>query len=72
MSVTLLKGVAPVEYSGVVKLYQITSNYFIADVETNENDCVIKAAPIIAWLHGRYLHDYLNYFKEKNWKLNEL
>jgi len=52
-------------------LYQVTSDYFCAGLVT-ENNIVIKAAPIIAWMVGKILNNILPYIEKKQWKIMKI
>lgn len=45
----------------------IDAPYFYAGVELEERK-VIRAAPIIKWMIGKWDYQVINYCRKKNWK----
>lgn len=51
-----------------MKLYSISSDYFVAGIIADEDD-IIEAAPIIYYSKKMGLKKFLNYCQSKNWQI---
>jgi hypothetical protein len=50
-------------------LWQITSKYFCAGLETDAAGVVVKAAPVLRWCVGRTRAALRPYFARKGWEV---
>lgn len=55
---------------GAVKLYQITAPHFVAGLEAD--NYVVKAAPIIKYMHDWAMTRVATYCQSKRWKLDRV
>lgn len=49
----------------------ITSSYFCAGAII-ENGIIVKAAPIIGWMHGKTLEEIQTYCARRRWKVETI
>ena len=49
--------------------YQITSPYFVAGVEVDEDGYCVRAAPIIGYAVGKEASWFFDYCKKKGWRV---
>lgn len=56
----------------MTNLYQIRTSYFTCGIETDENDLIIDAAPILKWAIGKNLSFVKNWVYRKGGEVNKI